>query len=47
MVPRILYLHPKAYKQLIRLRKQATRRSLPSCQAIAGSGAELGGTYQR
>jgi len=25
MVPRILYLHPKAYKRLIRLRKQAER----------------------
>jgi hypothetical protein len=25
MVPRILYLHPKTYKQLIRLRKQAER----------------------
>ena len=25
MVPRILYLHPKTYKRLIRLRKQAER----------------------
>jgi len=25
MVPRVLYLHPKTYKQLIRLRKQAER----------------------
>src|SRR5260370_22793280 len=25
MVPRILYVHPKAYKRLIRLRKQAER----------------------
>src|SRR5437879_7195532 len=25
MVPRILYLHPKTYKHLIRLRKQAER----------------------
>jgi hypothetical protein len=41
MVPRILYLHPKTYKRLIRL------RSLPSCQAIASRGAELGRTYQR
>jgi hypothetical protein len=45
MVPRILYLHPKTYNPPAQTSR--TRRSLPSCQAIAGSGTELGGTYQR
>jgi hypothetical protein len=41
MVPRILYLHPKTYNQLIRLRKQAERdgayRVAKRLQAVVNS----------
>jgi hypothetical protein len=41
MVPRIPCLHPKTYKRLICLRKQAEP---DGAQGIASSGAEIGGT---